>query len=88
MPLVLASTFTPLFAEVHIKIRQIAEKSRVSVASHVSGWGCGVRALIPDVDVAVLHAGAARVRGKFRDHPVSMDSIRTAAAAASWVPPR
>ncbi len=36
---------------------------------------------IPDVDVAVLHAGAARVPGKFRDRPVSMDSIRTAAAA-------
>jgi hypothetical protein len=48
---------------------------------------------IPDVDVAVLHAGAARVPGKFRDRPVSMDSIRTAAAAVlgasdhpSWVP--
>lgn len=37
---------------------------------------------IPDVDVAVLHAGAARVPGKFRDRPVSMDSIRIAAAAA------
>jgi hypothetical protein len=31
---------------------------------------------IPDVDMAVLHAGAARVPGKFRDRPVSMDSIR------------
>lgn len=37
---------------------------------------------IPGVDVAVLHAGAARVPGKFRDRPLSMDSIRAAAAAA------
>ena len=41
---------------------------------------------IPDVDVAVLHAGAARVPGKFRDCPVSMESIRTP-APPSWVAP-
>jgi L-ascorbate metabolism protein UlaG (beta-lactamase superfamily) len=34
------------------------------------------------IDAAVLHAGAARVAGKFRDRPLSMDSIRAAAAAA------
>ena len=30
----------------------------------------------------MLHAGAARVPSKFRDRPLSMDSIRAAAAAA------
>jgi hypothetical protein len=30
----------------------------------------------------VLHAGAARVQGKFRDCPLSLDSIRAAAASA------
>ncbi|MFI9219399.1 MBL fold metallo-hydrolase [Streptomyces werraensis] len=34
------------------------------------------------IDVAVLHAGAARVQGKFRERPVSLDSVRAAAAAA------
>ena len=37
---------------------------------------------VPDVDAAVLHAGAARVQGKFRDRALSLDSIRAAAAAA------
>jgi L-ascorbate metabolism protein UlaG (beta-lactamase superfamily) len=37
---------------------------------------------IPHVDAAVLHAGAARVQGKFRDRAVSLDSIRAGAAAA------
>jgi L-ascorbate metabolism protein UlaG (beta-lactamase superfamily) len=37
---------------------------------------------IPRVDAAVLHAGAARVQGKFRDRAVSLDSIRAGAAAA------
>jgi L-ascorbate metabolism protein UlaG (beta-lactamase superfamily) len=37
---------------------------------------------IPHLDAAVLHAGAARVEGKFRDRAVSLDSIRAAAAAA------
>jgi L-ascorbate metabolism protein UlaG (beta-lactamase superfamily) len=37
---------------------------------------------IPAIDVAVLHAGAARVQGKFRNRPLSLDSIRAAAAAA------
>lgn len=36
----------------------------------------------PAIDVAVLHAGAARVPGKFRDRALSLDSIRAAAAAA------
>ena len=34
------------------------------------------------IDAAVLHAGAARVPGKFRDRPLSLDSIRAAAATA------
>jgi len=36
----------------------------------------------PAVDAVVLHAGAARVPGKFRDRPLTLDSIRAAAAAA------
>ena len=34
------------------------------------------------IDAAVLHAGAARVQGNFRDRPLTLDSIRAAAAAA------
>jgi L-ascorbate metabolism protein UlaG (beta-lactamase superfamily) len=37
---------------------------------------------VPAIDAAVLHAGAARVPGKFRDRALSMDSVRAAAAAA------
>ncbi|NNN37505.1 MBL fold metallo-hydrolase [Streptomyces sp. S3(2020)] len=37
---------------------------------------------IPGIDAAVLHAGAARVPGKFRERPVSLDGVRAAAAAA------
>jgi L-ascorbate metabolism protein UlaG (beta-lactamase superfamily) len=36
----------------------------------------------PAIDAAVLHAGAARVPGKFRGRPLSLDSVRAAAAAA------
>ena len=36
----------------------------------------------PRIDTAVLHAGAARVPGKFRDRALSLDGIRAAAAAA------
>ena len=36
----------------------------------------------PAIDAVVLHAGAARVPGKFRDRPLSLDSIRAAAATA------
>ncbi len=36
----------------------------------------------PAIDAAVLHAGAARVPGKFRDRALSLDSVRAAAAAA------
>src|SRR5580693_3115975 len=36
----------------------------------------------PAIDATVLHAGAARVPGKFRDRALSLDGIRTAAAAA------
>jgi L-ascorbate metabolism protein UlaG (beta-lactamase superfamily) len=36
---------------------------------------------VPAIDAVVLHAGAARVASKFRDRPLTMDSIRAAAAA-------
>jgi L-ascorbate metabolism protein UlaG (beta-lactamase superfamily) len=36
----------------------------------------------PALDAVVLHAGAARVAGKFRDRPLSLDGVRAAAAAA------
>lgn len=36
----------------------------------------------PAIDATVLHAGAARVTGKFRGRPLSLDSVRAAAAAA------
>lgn len=34
------------------------------------------------IDAAILHAGAARVATKFRGRPLSLDSVRAAAAAA------
>ncbi|MYU10544.1 MBL fold metallo-hydrolase [Streptomyces sp. SID8361] len=37
---------------------------------------------VPDIDAAVLHAGAARVPTKFDGRPLSLDGHRTAAAAA------
>jgi L-ascorbate metabolism protein UlaG (beta-lactamase superfamily) len=37
---------------------------------------------IPGIDVAVLHMGAAHVPSKFGDRPLSLDSVRAAAAAA------
>jgi L-ascorbate metabolism protein UlaG (beta-lactamase superfamily) len=37
---------------------------------------------IPDIGAVVLHAGAARVQGKFRDRPLTLDSARAGAAAA------
>ncbi|NUR05114.1 MAG: MBL fold metallo-hydrolase [Streptomyces sp.] len=37
---------------------------------------------LPGIDAAVLHAGAAHVASKFRDRPLSLDSVRAAAAAA------
>jgi L-ascorbate metabolism protein UlaG (beta-lactamase superfamily) len=50
------------------------------------GAVAGIARRVPAIDVAVLHAGAARVRNKFRDRPLSMDSIRAAAAAAILAP--
>jgi L-ascorbate metabolism protein UlaG (beta-lactamase superfamily) len=55
---------------------------------YVSGDNASIHAVaevvrrFPDIDVAVLHAGAARVPGKFRGRALSLDGIRTAAAAA------
>jgi len=55
---------------------------------YVSGDNASMRAVaeisrrVPDVDVAVLFAGAARVPAKFRGRPLTLDSRRAAAAAA------
>jgi L-ascorbate metabolism protein UlaG (beta-lactamase superfamily) len=55
---------------------------------YVSGDNASLRAVagisrrVPDVDVAVLFAGAARVPSKFRGRPLTLDSRRAAAAAA------
>ncbi|MFF9212826.1 MULTISPECIES: MBL fold metallo-hydrolase [unclassified Streptomyces] len=55
---------------------------------YVSGDNASLRTVTeiarrtPCIDATILHAGAARVPGKFRERPVSLDSVRTAAAAA------
>ncbi len=55
---------------------------------YVSGDNASIRTVaeiarrISGIDAAILHAGAARVRTKFRDRALSLDSIRAAAAAA------
>ncbi|UBU10263.1 MBL fold metallo-hydrolase [Nonomuraea gerenzanensis] len=55
---------------------------------YVSGDNASIRAVaeiarrVPGIDAAVLNAGAARVPGKFRGRPVSMNGHRVAAAAA------
>jgi L-ascorbate metabolism protein UlaG (beta-lactamase superfamily) len=55
---------------------------------YVSGDNASIRTVaevarrIPGIEAVVLHAGAARVRGKFRDRALTLDSIRAAAAAA------
>lgn len=55
---------------------------------YVSGDNASVRTVaeisrrVPDIDAAVLHAGAARVPTKFDGRPLSLDSRLTAAAAA------
>ncbi|MEV7991322.1 MBL fold metallo-hydrolase [Streptomyces sp. NPDC086077] len=54
---------------------------------YVSGDNASIRTVaevsrrVPDIGVALLHAGAARVPAKFEGRPLSMDSGRTAAAA-------
>ena len=61
-------------------------------AIYVSGDNASIRTVTeiarraPAIDVAVLHVGAARVPGKFRDRPLSLDSIRAAAATAVLAP--
>ncbi|WP_235215265.1 MBL fold metallo-hydrolase [Phaeacidiphilus oryzae] len=55
---------------------------------YISGDNASIRTVaeisrrLPDIDVAVLHAGAARVPTKFDGRPLSLDSRRAAAAAA------
>ena len=61
-------------------------------AIYVSGDNASIRTVTeiarrtPPIDAVVLHAGAARVPGKFRDRALSLDSIRAAAAAAILAP--
>jgi L-ascorbate metabolism protein UlaG (beta-lactamase superfamily) len=55
---------------------------------YVSGDNASIRTVTeiarraPAIDAVVLHAGAARVQAKFRNRPLSLDSIQAAAAAA------
>ncbi|TYB64827.1 MBL fold metallo-hydrolase [Nonomuraea sp. PA05] len=55
---------------------------------YLSGDNASIRTVaeiarrLPAIDVAVLHAGAARVPAKFGGRPLSLDSRRAAAAAA------
>ncbi|MER6345154.1 MBL fold metallo-hydrolase [Streptomyces sp. NPDC001595] len=55
---------------------------------YVSGDNASLRVVaeisrrVPDIGVALLHAGAARVPTKFEGRPLSLDSRQTAAAAA------
>jgi L-ascorbate metabolism protein UlaG (beta-lactamase superfamily) len=55
---------------------------------YVSGDNASMRTVaeiarrLPRIDVAVLNAGAARVPARFNGRPLSLDSRRTAAAAA------
>jgi L-ascorbate metabolism protein UlaG (beta-lactamase superfamily) len=55
---------------------------------YVSGDNASIRTVVevaqrvPSIDAVVLHAGAARVQGKFRGRALSLDSVRAAAAAA------
>ncbi|MEV4173016.1 MBL fold metallo-hydrolase [Nonomuraea sp. NPDC049709] len=55
---------------------------------YISGDNASIRTVaeisrrLPDIDVALLHAGAARVPAKFGGRPLTFDSRRAAAAAA------
>ncbi|MFH9402651.1 MBL fold metallo-hydrolase [Streptomyces sp. NPDC017638] len=55
---------------------------------YISGDNASIRTVaeishrVPDIGVALLHAGAARVPAKFEGRPLSLDSRRAAAAAA------
>ncbi|MEV4342095.1 MBL fold metallo-hydrolase [Streptomyces sp. NPDC049590] len=55
---------------------------------YVSGDNASIRTVVeisrqvPDIDAAVLHAGAARVPARFEGRPLSLDGHRAAAAAA------
>jgi L-ascorbate metabolism protein UlaG (beta-lactamase superfamily) len=55
---------------------------------YVSGDNASIRTVTeiarraPAVDTVVLHAGAAHVQSKFRNRPLTLDSIQAAAAAA------
>jgi L-ascorbate metabolism protein UlaG (beta-lactamase superfamily) len=62
-----------------------SEAGRLIHVDHPAGFivsSAPIARRIPVIGVAVLHAGAARVPGKFRDRPLSLDSVRAAAAAA------
>ena len=55
---------------------------------YISGDNASIRTVAeiarrrPGIDAVVMHAGAARVQGKFRDRALTLDSIRAAAGAA------
>ncbi|MFD0474415.1 MBL fold metallo-hydrolase [Nonomuraea thailandensis] len=55
---------------------------------YISGDNASVRTVarisrrLPDIDVALIHAGAARVPAKFDGRPLTFDGRRAAAAAA------
>ena len=55
---------------------------------YVSGDNASIRTVTeiarraPAIDAVVLHAGAAHVESKFRNRPLTLDSIQAAAAAA------
>lgn len=60
---------------------------------YISGDNASLRTVteiarrFPSVDATVLHAGTARIPGKFRERAVSLDSVRAAAAAAILAAP-
>jgi L-ascorbate metabolism protein UlaG (beta-lactamase superfamily) len=55
---------------------------------YVTGDNASIRTVteiarrVPAIDAVVLHAGAARVQGKYRDRALTLDSVQAAAAAA------
>jgi L-ascorbate metabolism protein UlaG (beta-lactamase superfamily) len=59
---------------------------------YVSGDNASIQAVAeiagrtPPIDAVVLHAGAARVERRFGGRPLTLDSIRAAAAAAILQP--
>jgi L-ascorbate metabolism protein UlaG (beta-lactamase superfamily) len=61
---------------------------------YVSGDNASIRTVTeiarraPAIDAIVLHAGAARVQGKFRDRALSLDASGRQPRPGSWGPPQ